>query len=95
MHGEAVRIIVDIPRWVVHPKHTYSADGLSEMSHKMSNAFYKLSIVVVVAVLTLPHPYNAVRGHRTGSNNSEADDCLLIMRKTNINGKIKHTMGTE
>ena len=26
-------------------------------------------VVVVVAVLTLTHRYNAVRGHRTGSNN--------------------------
>ena len=26
--------------------------------------------IVVVIVLTLTHRYNAVRGHRTGSNNS-------------------------
>ena len=29
-------------------------------------------VVVVVVVLTLTHGYNAVRGHRTGSNNSGA-----------------------
>ena len=27
------------------------------------------AVVVVVVVLTLSHGYNAVRGHRTGSNN--------------------------
>ena len=31
-------------------------------------------VVVVVVVLTLTHGYNAVRGHRTGSNNSGAED---------------------
>ena len=31
-------------------------------------------VVVVVVVLTLTHRYNAFRGHRTGSNNSGADD---------------------
>ena len=30
---------------------------------------------IVVVVLTLPHRYNAVGGHRTGSNNSGAKDC--------------------
>ena len=34
----------------------------------------------VVGVLTLPHRFNAVRGHRTGSNNSGAEDYLR--RKT-------------
>ena len=33
-------------------------------------------VVVVVVVLTLTHRYNAVRGHRTGSNNSGAEDYL-------------------
>ena len=32
--------------------------------------------VCVVVVLTLTHGYNAVRGHRTGSNNSGAEDYL-------------------
>ena len=31
-------------------------------------------VVVVVVVLTLTHRYNAFRGHRTGYNNSGADD---------------------
>ena len=31
---------------------------------------------VVVVVLTLSHGYNAVRGHRTGSNDSGAEDYL-------------------
>ena len=30
----------------------------------------------VVVVLTLTHGYNAVRGRRTGSNTSEAEDYL-------------------
>ena len=30
-------------------------------------------VAVVVVVLTLTHGYNAVRGHRTGSNNSGAE----------------------
>ena len=39
-------------------------------------------VVVVAVVLTLTHHgYNAVRGHRTGSNNSGAEDDLR--RKTN------------
>ena len=39
--------------------------------------------VVIVVVLTLTHRYNAVRGHRTGSNNSGAENYLR--RKTNKN----------
>ena len=38
-------------------------------------------VVVVVVFLTLTHRYNAVRGHRTGSNNSGAED--YVSRKTN------------
>ena len=38
---------------------------------------------IVVVVLTLTHGYNAVRGHRTGSNNSGAENYLR--RKTNKN----------
>ena len=37
----------------------------------------------VVVVLTVTHGYNAGRGHRTGSNNSGAEDYLR--RKTNKN----------
>ena len=37
-------------------------------------------VVVVVVVLTLTYRYNAVRGHRTGCNNSGAEDYLR--RKT-------------
>ena len=33
-------------------------------------------VIVVVVVFTLTHRYNAVRGHRTGSNNSGAEDYL-------------------
>ena len=33
-------------------------------------------VVVVVVVFTLTHGYNAVRRHRTGSNNSGAEDYL-------------------
>ena len=36
--------------------------------------FIDIVVVVVVVVLTLTHRYNAFRGHRTGSNNSGADD---------------------
>ena len=39
--------------------------------------------VVVVVVLRLAHRYNAVRGHRTGSNNSGAEDYDYLRRKTN------------
>ena len=39
-----------------------------------------MRVVVVVVVLALIHRYNAVRGHRTGSNNSGAEDDLR--RKT-------------
>ena len=39
---------------------------------------------IVVVVLTLTHGYNAVRGHRTGSNNSGAED-YFRRRKTNKN----------
>ena len=35
-----------------------------------------LAVVVVVVVLTLTHRYNAVRGHRTGSNKSGAEEYL-------------------
>ena len=31
-------------------------------------------VVVVVVILTLTHRYDAVRGHRTGSNNSGVED---------------------
>ena len=36
---------------------------------------------VVVVVLTLSHGYNAVRGHRTGSRNSGAEDFLRRKNK--------------
>ena len=42
-----------------------------------------LTLVVVVLTLLLSHGYNAVRGHRTGSDNSGAEDYLR--RKTNKN----------
>ena len=38
-----------------------------------------------VVVLTLTHRYNAVRGHRTGSNNSGAEDYLK--REENKTGR--------
>ena len=41
-----------------------------------------LEPIVVVVVLTLAHGYNAVRGHRTGSNNSGAENYLR--RKTMV-----------
>ena len=46
-------------------------------------------VVVVVVVLTLTHLYTAVRGHRTGSSNSRADEYLR--RKTYKKQKIIHT----
>ena len=40
----------------------------------------------IMIVLTLSHRYNAVRGHRTGSNNSGAEDYLRrITNKTENN----------
>ena len=47
-------------------------------------------LTAVVVVLTLTHRYNAVRGRRTGSNNSGAEDYLR--RKTNKKQKIIHTV---
>ena len=44
----------------------------------------------VYVVLTSTHRYNAVRGHRTGSNNSGAEDYLR--RKNKKNQKILHTI---
>ena len=44
----------------------------------------------VTAGLTLPHRYNAVRGNRTGSNNSGAEDYLR--RKKIKRQKIIHTI---
>ena len=43
----------------------------------------------LVVVLALTHRYNAVRGHRTGSNKSGAEDYLR--RKTNEKQKTMHT----
>ena len=37
--------------------------------------------IYVVVVLTLTHRYNAVRCHRTGSNNSGAEDYLRKKNK--------------
>ena len=34
------------------------------------------TIIIVVVVHTLTYRYNAVRGHRTGSNNSGVEDSL-------------------
>ena len=47
-------------------------------------------VLVLVLVLTLTHPYSAVRGHRTGSDNSGVGDYLR--RKTNKKQKIIHTI---
>ena len=38
-------------------------------------------VVVAVIVVTSTHRYNAVRGHRTGSNNSGAEDYLRRKNK--------------
>ena len=49
---------------------------------RMPNACYWLYQVQVyqqsVVVLTLSHGYNAFRGHRTGSNNSGAENYLTV-----------------
>ena len=47
---------------------------------KVMPRFVVVVVVVVVVVFTLTHGYNAVRRHRTGSNNSGAEDYLR--RKT-------------
>ena len=46
--------------------------------------------VVVVVVLTLTHGYNAVRGRRTGSNNSGAEDYLRRKAKQKCRRAIAH-----
>ena len=43
-----------------------------------------------LVVPTLTHRYNAVRGHRSGSNNSGAEDYLR--RKTSQKPKVIHTI---
>ena len=45
-------------------------------------------IVVVVAVLILTHCYNAVRGHRTGSNNSGAEVYFRRKKKKKTEDRI-------
>ena len=47
----------------------------------LTNRYNVVVVVVVVVVLTLTHRYNAVRGQRTGSNNSGAED--YRRKKTN------------
>ena len=44
-------------------------------------ASYVVVVVVVVVVFTSTHRYNAVRGHKTGSNNSDSV-AQLIQRST-------------
>ena len=44
-------------------------------------------IVVVVIVLTLTHRYNAVLGHKTGSNNSGAEDYLSGRKQIRLRSK--------
>ena len=60
-------------------KSAYSRGAKSARS--TNNYAYYVYNTAVVVVLTLTHRYNAVRGHRTGSNNSGAEDYLR--RKTN------------
>ena len=49
-------------------------------------------VIAVVVVLALTHGYNAVRGHRTDSNNSGAENYLR--RETNKNRRylVVHTI---
>ena len=58
-------------------------DTLSEGKRNRYNHVAAVVVVVVVVVLALTHRYNAVRGHRTGSNNSVAENCRR--RKINKN----------
>ena len=55
--------------------------------HKYNTLWYDTTAVyrkqLLVVVLTLTHRHNEVRGHRTGSNNSGAEDYLR--RKINKN----------
>ena len=49
----------------------------------------------VVVVLTLTHRHNAVRGSRTGSNNSRVEDHLRRKHKTRkYTQKLKHVLPT-
>ena len=64
-------------------KSAYSRGAKSARS--TNNYAYYVYNTAVVVVLTLTHRYNAVRGHRTGSNNSGAEDYLR--RKTKKNGR--------
>ena len=49
-----------------------------------------MCVVVAIDVLTLTHVYNAVRGHRTGSNNSGRG--RLPQEENKQKQKIKHTI---
>ena len=59
----------------------YSPRNATLLDHNV--AVDAVSTFIIVVVLTLTHRYNAVRGHRPGSNNSGAEDYLR--RKTNKN----------
>ena len=62
------------------PDHPDVASVLSHFAallHEQVNQCFTCYVVVVV-VLTLTHGYNAVRGHRTGPNNSGAEDVVPV-----------------
>ena len=50
---------------------TYQAPGILD-TYSSTRYTVPTTWYLVVVVLTLTHRYNAVRGHRTGSNNSGA-----------------------
>ena len=61
--------------------------------HSNDESSYKHAYInseIVVDVITLTHRYNAVLGHRTGSNNSGAE--YYLRRKTKNKQKIIHTI---
>ena len=51
--------------------------------------------IVVVVVLTYTHRYNAVRGHRTGSDNSGAEDYPRPFLTRNIFDKYLGCLGPK
>ena len=51
---------------------------------RIQQTYINMIFYVRTVVLTLSHRYNAVRGHRTGSNNSGVEDCLRRKTKDTV-----------
>ena len=71
---------------------TYQAPGILDTYSSTRYTVPTTWCLVVVVVLTLTRRYNAVRGHRTGSNNSGVEDYLTRKQiKTEDNTMVHNT----